>query len=135
MVKGDKYTNTSEEAQLFGKKNWFFPDGELPPAGNGELLGHESLVILNPNDLDATAEVLLYFASGTKPRSFTTTVDAQSVRCLRTNVLEDMGGIEIPLSTQYALSIHSDVPVIAQYGRLDNRQPNLAYYTTPGYAE
>lgn len=46
-----------------------------------------------------------------------------------------MGGHEIPLETQYALTFHSDVPVVAQYGRLDTRKPNLAFYTMPGYAE
>ena len=34
---------------------------------------------------------------------------------------------------QYAMKVESDVPVIVQYGRLDARQTNLAYYTVMGY--
>ena len=36
--------------------------------------------------------------------------------------------------TQYALRVVSDHKVIAQFGRLDASQPNLAYYCTMGYA-
>ncbi len=118
----------------FGKRTWVFPDGELPPPGQGEMLAHESVIILNPNAQPATIRAVIYFADA-DPWEFTTTVEAERVRCLRTNVVDDMGGHVIPLEVQYALALHSDVPVVAQYGRLDNRQPNLAFYTTPGYAE
>lgn len=120
---------------MFGKENWFFPDAELPPEGEGEMKGHESVIILNPNRESANVQLRLYFADGASPVEFTAEVPAETVRCLRTNVKADMGGFEVPLETQYALSLHSEVPVVAQYGRLDNRQVNLAYYTTPGYAE
>ena len=36
--------------------------------------------------------------------------------------------------TQYALKVEGSIPVIVQYGRLDSRQTNLAYYTVMGYA-
>ncbi|MEI6387057.1 MAG: sensory rhodopsin transducer [Spirochaetota bacterium] len=41
--------------------------------------------------------------------------------------------VVVPLETQYAIRVDSSVPVVAQYGRLDSRQANLAYYTTLGY--
>lgn len=119
----------------FGMNNWFFPDAELPPVGEGALEGHESIIILNPNKILAEIEIIVYFEYPNKPLSFSTRVEPETVRCLRTNNLEDMGGIEIPLETQYAISVHSDQPIVAQYGRLDNRQINLAFYTTPGYSE
>jgi hypothetical protein len=40
----------------------------------------------------------------------------------------------VPVETQYALRVDADQPVVAQYGRLDARQANLAYYTVMGYA-
>lgn len=120
---------------MYGRMNWFFPDAELPPAGDGVLAGHESVIILNPNEQDADVRVRLYFEPGRPPQEFATTVPAESVRCLRTNHPDDFGGIEIPLETQYAISLHASSPVVAQYGRLDNRQTNLAYYTTPGFCE
>ncbi|MGD9519572.1 MAG: sensory rhodopsin transducer [Armatimonadota bacterium] len=35
---------------------------------------------------------------------------------------------------QYSLRLQSNVPVVAQIGRADVRQPNLAYYTVMGYS-
>jgi len=40
---------------------------------------------------------------------------------------------QIP-SGQYSLVLHSDLPVASVFGRLDVRQPNLAYYSVTGYA-
>ena len=34
---------------------------------------------------------------------------------------------------EYAMKIERSCKIIVQYGRLDNRQTNLAYYTTLGY--
>ena len=44
-------------------------------------------------------------------------------------------GFEVPYETQYAMKISSNTEIVLQYGRLDNRQTNLAYYTTLGYGE
>jgi len=48
----------------FGQRVWFFPDGDLPPAGDGSYKGHESLIILNPNDRDAEVALTVYFEDG-----------------------------------------------------------------------
>jgi len=34
---------------------------------------------------------------------------------------------------QYAMKLSSSCKIVVQYGRLDNRQTNLAYYTTLGF--
>lgn len=120
---------------MFGKRNWFFPDAELPPPGEGVLQGHESIIVLNPNDADAVLTIRLYFEVGRQPEEFETFVAVCTVRCLRTNHPDDMGGCIVPRETQYAIAVHADQPVVAQYGRLDNRQANLAFYTSPGYCE
>jgi hypothetical protein len=52
------------------------------------------------------------------------------VRCIRTN--EPIDGYQIPRG-QYALRLESSVPIVCQIGRLDVRQPNLAYYTVMGH--
>jgi len=31
------------------------------------------------------------------------------------------------------MRVRSDVPVVAQFGRLDVRQPNMAYYINTGF--
>ena len=51
------------------------------------------------------------------------------------NNLEDMCNYKVPFDTQYAMKIESNVKIVLQYGRLDNRQTNLAYYTTLGFTE
>ena len=44
-------------------------------------------------------------------------------------------GLEIPAMTQYGLRVRSDVNIVAQFGRLDTTQANLAYYVNVGYHE
>lgn len=46
---------------------------------------------------------------------------------------DQLDGLSIPPLTQYALRVRSDRRIIAQFGRLDATQPNLAYYCTMGY--
>lgn len=119
---------------MTGSRTWFFPDGELPPPGDGDLQGHESIIILNPNPEPASVEITLYWTDN-PPNRFTVEVPGERVRCLRTNVASDMGGNDIPLEVQYGIGLSADVGIIAQYGRLDVRQPNMAFYSTPGYHE
>lgn len=117
-----------------GRQRWFFPDAERPPHGGEDIFGHESIIVLNPNDSEAQIKVTLWYTDR-NPDSFSFVVAPQRVRCLRSNERDDYGGIEIPVEVQYAIGLESNVPVIAQYGRLDVRQANMAFYTTPGYAE
>ncbi len=118
-----------------GKKYWLIPDCELPPPGEGELKGHESVIVVNDNDTPVTIDVTLYFTDSDVCNTIKWTVGAKRVRCFRMNNLDDMCGVAIPLETQYAMKLSSDGNIVVQYGRLDNRQINLAYYTTLGYAE
>lgn len=120
---------------MIGKKIWVIPDCELPPEGEGVLLAHESVIVLNTTDKTANIKVELYFSDTEHYDNITWQVAPKRVKCFRMNQPTDMGGFNVPLNTQYAMLIKSDIPVIVQYGRLDNRQTNLAYYTTLGYNE
>ena len=120
---------------MYGKTCWFFPDGERPPFGESELKGHESIVILNPNRADANVRLTLYFENEEPVRDIPVFVGAERVRCLRSHEAADFGEHTIPPGLQYALQVESDTPVVVQYGRLDPRQVNLAYYTAMGYAD
>ena len=42
--------------------------------------------------------------------------------------------VNVPESAKYAIKIECDVPIVVQYGRLDVRQTNMAFYTTSGYS-
>ena len=118
-----------------GKKNWIIPDCELPPEGEGVMKGHESVIIVNDSDNDAEIKVTLFFTDTPAYENINWTVKAKTVRCFRMNNLIDMCGYSVPLETQYAMKLTSDENIVVQYGRLDNRQVNLAYYTTVGYSE
>ena len=118
---------------MHGKKVWFFPDGDRPPFGDSKLKGHESFVILNPNDLDAHVTFTVYFEDSEPIRNIEMLVKAERVKCFQTHNPDHFGENTLPLTTQYSVKVESDVPVIVQYGRLDPRQVNLAYYTTMGF--
>lgn len=118
-----------------GKKRWYFPDGEAPPMGDDpEVYGHESIIVMNPNKKDAHVTIWLYWTDREPTKGPTILVEAERVRCVRST--EKCGFLGVPTveGEQYAIMLDSDTPVIAQYGRLDIRQPNMAFYTTPGYA-
>ncbi len=118
-----------------GKKVWIIPDCELPYEGEGVLKGHESVIIVNDSDIDAEINVKIYFTDKDSYDNIKWTVGANRVRCFRMNNKDDMSGFCVPYETQYAMKVESNTPIVLQYGRLDNRQVNLAYYTTLGYGE
>jgi len=120
---------------MLGSKIWAFPDGDLPPAGDKEPFGHESLIILNPNQDDAHIKMTIYFEDKEPVRNIVLNVKAERVRCFRLD--KPVGDGEMKYSIpfgQYAFTIESDVPVVAHFGRLDVRQPDLSYYSVQGYA-
>ena len=116
-----------------GKKEWIIPDCELPPEGEGILKGHESVIIVNDTCETAHIRVKLFFTDKPCYDAITWTVEPQRVRCFRMNNTEDMCGYVVERETQYAMGLYADTEIVVQYGRLDNRQVNLAYYTTLGY--
>jgi hypothetical protein len=121
-----------DHQNAMGRTQWVYPDLELPPPGDFPLKGHASLIILNMNDADATVTVTLYFTDRDPVVLPPLKVPARRVRCLRLDNEDDIG-IRIPRETQYALRLNADLPVVAQYGRLDTRQQNMAFYTVMGY--
>ena len=116
-----------------GKKNWIIPDCELPPEGDGVLKGHESVIIVNDSKKTAHIKVKLFFTDKPCYDKIEWTVESGRVRCFRMNNVEDMSGYTVEKEIQYAMKLESDVKIVVQYGRLDNRQTNLAYYTTLGF--
>jgi len=118
-----------------GKRFWAFPDAELPPAGNSTLKGHESVIILNMTGSTAHVVMTLYFEDGEPLKGIAIAVLARRVRRIRMDQPENIGGFVVPINTQYAITLRSDRPIIAQYGRPDARQTNLAFYATSGFSE
>jgi hypothetical protein len=115
-----------------GSRTWVFPDGDIPQPGDKEPFGHESLVILNMNEADTKVEFDIYFDKAEPVKNIKSVIKAQRVRCFRVDKPIGEQNYQIPFG-QYALVVRSELPVIAQMGRMDVAQPNLAYYTTMGY--
>ena len=122
--------------RLAGKKKWYFPDAEVPPMGaDADVYGHESIIILNPNGRAARVEITLYWTNRPPIRGLYADVAAERVLCVRATARDGLMGVMIPEGEQYAIALISDIPIIVQYGRLDVRQSNMAFYTTNGYQE
>ena len=116
-----------------GKRNWVFPDGDLPPSGDKEPLGHEALMITNLNKEDAKIKIDILFEDKAPVKDIELTVQAERVKCIRLDMPIGANEFQIPKG-QYSLVVHSNIPVVAVFGRLDVRQPNLAYYSVQGYS-
>lgn len=115
-----------------GSLNWIFADGELPPKDETGLEAHESLMIMNVNDENATVSLNFYFEDREPDKDIIVKVDARRVKCIRLDKPVGENGYKVPFG-QYALELNSDVPIFAVFGRLDTRQTNMSFYTVQGH--
>ncbi|MBE7060901.1 MAG: hypothetical protein E7382_00010 [Clostridiales bacterium] len=118
-----------------GKKEWYIVDGYRPspePDPKAVYEGHESVMILNPNDKDAHVSLTFYFEDREPIENVPYVVPAKRIRCFKTHE-KDVLGFEIGVGVQYSIQIKSDVGVIVQYGRLDVQQSNMAYMALMGH--
>jgi hypothetical protein len=117
-----------------GKRRWAIAEGYIPDRSHGpepELTSHETACILNPNDADASVELLLYFADREPAGPYRVDVPARRTKHLRFNDLEDPE--PVPKATEFAAVLESDLPVVVQHTRLDSRQAENALMTTIAY--
>ncbi len=115
-----------------GKKIWVFSDGDLPPQGKREPLGHEALMVVNNNEQEAVIKMTLLFEDKDPKEGLTLRVPAKRVNCFRMDFPVGEEKFEIPAG-QFAVILESDVPIVAVYGRLDRRK-DMAYYPVQGYS-
>ena len=121
---------------MSGAKTWYFPDGYLPEKlGNSRLEAHEALMLFNVNESPAHVRIDFYFEDRDPVLGVPVVVGAQRVISLRLDKAPDFGGPAIAPLVQYALRVTSDINIVAQFGRLDATQPNLAYYGSMGFWE
>lgn len=116
-----------------GKLNWVFCDGDLPPAGNEEPFGHEALMVTNLNNEEARLVIDILFENMEPVKGITLSLGGERVKCIRLDRPIGDRAYSIPKG-QYSLVLHSSIPVVAVFGRLDVRQPNLSYYSVQGYS-
>lgn len=116
-----------------GMKHWVFCDGDLPPAGDKEPFGHESLMIVNLNNERAELSIDILFEDREPVKGILQFLEGERVICMRLDKPIGEQKYQIPMG-QYALVVNSSVPVVAVFGRLDVRQANLAYYSVQAYS-
>ncbi|MFA6815041.1 MAG: sensory rhodopsin transducer [Lentisphaeria bacterium] len=119
-----------------GAKTWYFPDGYLPEkTNNGSMEAHEALMLLNTTEQEAEVLIDIYFSDRNPVKDILLKVEAERVKTLRLDNPDDIGGLNIPALTQYSIRVRSNINIIAQFGRLDTTQNNMAYYGCIGYSE
>lgn len=113
-----------------GARRWAIAEGYIPAEskGTGALASHETVCLLNAGDRDAAVAITLYFADREPVGPYRVTVPARRTRHVCFNDLKDPE--PVPLATDYASLIESDVPIVAQHTRLDSRAEALALLST-----
>jgi hypothetical protein len=117
--------------ESIGRKVWAIAEGYIPASSTGpepQMTSHETVCILNTGDRDAKVEITIYYKDREPGGPYRVTVGARRTKHLRFNDLIDPE--PIPLDTDYASVIRSDVPVVVQHTRLDSRQAENALLST-----
>lgn len=114
-----------------GKKFWYFADGYLPE-NKANTDYHESLILLNTQDKDTKVKISLYFSDKDPIENIEILVDAKRVKALRMDHEEDIK-INIPKLTHYSVKVESELPIVVQFGRMDDGI--CTYYIGTPYSE
>ncbi|MFP2908381.1 sensory rhodopsin transducer [Pyxidicoccus sp. 3LFB2] len=119
-----------------GRRKWAIAEGYIPKESTGPaptMTSHETACLLNTGDRDAQVELTVFFKDREPAGPYRVTVPARRTLHLRFNDLKEPE--PIPLGTDYASVIVSDVPIVVQHTRLDSRQAENALMTTIAFSE
>lgn len=122
-------------SRAIGATEWAIAEGYIPKGSTGpapQMTSHETACILNTSDREAHVEITIYFADREPVGPYSYTVGARRTLHLRFNDLKDPE--PVPLDTDFASVIRSDVPIVVQHTRLDSRQEANALLSTLAYA-
>jgi hypothetical protein len=118
-----------------GRTRWAIAEGYIPAGSTGpapQMTSHETVSLLNPGEADAHVTITCFFSDRPPAGPYELTVPARRTRHVRFNDLSDPE--PIPVATDYASVIESDVPIVVQHTRLDSRQAENALLSTMAYA-
>jgi len=88
------------------------------------MTSHDKLCLLNTGDSDGHVEITLFYRDRDPVGPYRLKVPARRTRHVRFNDLIDPEAM--PLDTNYASTITSDVPIVVQFSRLDSGQAENA---------
>jgi hypothetical protein len=120
---------------LIGAKRWAIAEGYIPSWSHGpepQFTSHETVCILNAADEDAHVRITVFYSDREPAGPYEVTVPARRTRHVRFNDLREPE--PIPLDTDFASLIESDVEIVVQHTRLDSRQAENALLSTIAYA-
>ena len=118
-----------------GHRRWAIAEGYIPSWSNGpepQFTSHETACLLNTTDEEAHVEIIVFFSDREPVGPYQVTIPARRTKHVRFNDLKDPE--PIPLDTDYASVIESDVPIVVQHTRLDSCQAENALLSTIAYA-
>lgn len=117
--------------QPIGKRRWAIAEGMIPAQSTSDdpkLISHETACILNAGDAAARVRIIVFFSDREPAGPYKLNVPAHRTLHLRFNDLTDPE--QIPRDTDYASVIESDVPIVVQHTRLDNRMAEVSLLST-----
>lgn len=117
-----------------GRRRWVIAEGYIPSKSHGpdpEMTSHETMCILNSSDQDATVHVTIFYADREPVGPYVIQVPARRTKHVRFNDLTHPA--PIPLDTDYASLIDSNVRIVVQHTRLDTRQAENALFSTMAF--
>lgn len=117
-----------------GAHRWVIGDGFIPPTSTGPepaMTSHESLCILNANDVVARLELTFYFTDRDPVGPFRLTIPPKRALHQRINDLSDPESIRRGID--YCVVVASDQPIVVQHTRVDTRQAENATMSTIAY--
>ena len=118
-----------------GRHRWAIAEGYIPSWSNGpepQFTSHETACLLNASDEEAHVKITVFFSDREPVGPYRLIVPARRTQHVRFNELKDPE--PIPVGTDYASVIESDVPIVVQHTRLDSRQAENALLSTIAYA-
>jgi hypothetical protein len=106
-----------------GRTSWAIPGGHIPLRSTGhepEYTSRDTLCILNTAEQEAEIELTIYYSDRDPVGPYPLRVAGRRVRHVRFNDLIDP--LAMPLDTDYACVVESNVPVVVQFIRMDTSQ-------------
>jgi hypothetical protein len=122
-------------SEPIGKRRWAIAEGYIPGWSHGpepEMRSHEALCLLNAGDSPAHVEMRAYFVDQEPAGPYRFTIPPRRTLHVRLNDLKDPR--PIPVATEYACTLESDVPIVVQHTRLDSRQEADALISTIAFS-
>ena len=123
-------------AEAIGRRRWAVAEGYIPPSSTGdgrEMVSHETLCMLNAGDADAHVSITIFFQDREPVGPYSVIVPPRRTLHLRFNDLSEPA--PVPVGTDFASLIESDVPIVVQHTRLDSRQAELALLSTMAFPD